>query len=92
MKANSGKCDFICSTNNKVNVIIKNLKKQKKTNSPCKKLSLREKCPNEELFLVIFSCFRADYGNLLSECRKIWARNNSLFGRFSRSVTLLDLT
>ena len=31
MKANSGKCDFICSTNNKVNVIIENLKKQKKT-------------------------------------------------------------
>ena len=30
MKANSGKCDFICSTNNKVNVIIENLKKQKK--------------------------------------------------------------
>ena len=70
MKATSGKCDFICSTNNKVNVIIEN-QKNKKNNSPSKKLSLREKCPNEELFLVIFSCFRADYGNLLSECRKI---------------------
>ena len=89
MKANSGKCDFICSTNDKVNVIIEN---QKNNNSPCKKLSLLEKCPNEELFLVIFSCFRADYGNLLSEYREIRARNNSLFGRFSRSVTLLDLT
>ena len=29
MKANSGKCDFICSTNNKVNVIIENQKKKK---------------------------------------------------------------
>ena len=26
MKANSGKCDFICSTNDKVNVIIENQK------------------------------------------------------------------
>ena len=43
------------------------------------KLSLREKCPNTELFLVLFSCIR-------SECRKIRTRNNSVFGQFSRSI------
>ena len=42
-------------------------------------LSLCEKCPNTELFLVrIF----------LSEYRKIRTRNNSVFGQFSRSVWL----
>ena len=37
--------------------------------------SLREKCPNMELFLV----------RVQSEYRKIRTRNNSVFGQFSRS-------
>ena len=41
-------------------------------------LSLREKCPNTELFLV----------RIQSECRNIRTRNNSVFGHFSRSVLL----
>ena len=38
---------------------------------------LLEKCPNMELFLV----------RIHSEYRKIWTKNNSIFGRFSRSGT-----
>ena len=37
--------------------------------------ALREKCPNMELFLV----------RIQSEYRKIWTRNNSVFGHFSYS-------
>ena len=43
-------------------------------------MTLREKCPNTELFLV-----RIQY-----EYRKIRTRNNSIFGHFSRSVTDLQ--
>ena len=39
-------------------------------------VTLREKCPNTELFLV----------RIQSEYRKIRTRNNSVFGHFSRSV------
>ena len=35
MKANPGKCYFICSTDNKVNIIVEN---KKICNSPCEKL------------------------------------------------------
>ena len=38
---------------------------------------LREKCPNTELFLV----------RIHSEYRKIWTKNNCIFGHFSRSGT-----
>ena len=40
--------------------------------------SLREKCPNTELFLLRIFCIQSDY-------RKIRTRNNSVFGHFSRS-------
>ena len=40
------------------------------------KFALREKCPNTEFFLV----------RIQSEYRKIRTRNNSVFGRFSRSI------
>ena len=56
-------------------------------------LSLRAKCPNTELLLVVFSCIQTEYGDLFrknlrihSECRKIRTRNNSVFGHFSLSV------
>ena len=39
-------------------------------------ITLREKCPNTELFLV----------RIQSEYRKIRTRNNPVFGHFSRSV------
>ena len=39
------------------------------------KNTLREKCPNTELFQV----------RIQSECGKIRTRNNSVFGHFSRS-------
>ena len=50
---------------------------------------MREKCPNTD-FWSVFSCIRTEYGdilnlNILSECRKIRTRKNSLFGHFSRS-------
>ena len=44
------------------------------------RLPLREKCPNTELFLVLIFLY------IQSEYRKIWTRNNSVFGHFSRSV------
>ena len=56
-------------------------------------LSLRAKCPNTELLLVVFSCIQTEYGDLFrknlriqSKCRKIRTRNNSVFGHFSLSV------
>ena len=42
-------------------------------------ISLREKCPNTELFLVLFSCIQSEY-------RKIGTRKTSVFGNFSRSA------
>ena len=39
-------------------------------------LTLRENCPNTELFLV----------RIQSKCRKVRTRNNSVFGHFSPSV------
>ena len=54
-------------------------------------LTLREKCPNTELFLVhIFP--HSDWKvslRIQSECGKIRTRNNSVFGHFSRSVGFL---
>ena len=44
-----------------------------------KNQSLREKCPNTELFLVLIFLYSTEY-------RKIRTRNNSVFGRFSRCV------
>ena len=43
--------------------------------------SLREKCLNTELFLVHISCIWTEYS-------KIRTRNNSVFGKFSRSATV----
>ena len=44
-------------------------------------------------FWSVFSCIRTEYGyvnlRILSEYRKIWTRNNSVFGQFSRSVFLI---
>ena len=57
-------------------------------------LSLREKCPNTELFLVRIFLYmdwiRRFMVNLRiqSKYRKIWTRNNSVFGHFSRSVCI----
>ena len=49
-------------------------------------LSLHEKFSNTELFLVrIFP--HSDWIRIQSECGKIRARNNSLFGHFSRSAS-----
>ena len=47
--------------------------------------SMREKCPNTELFLVRIFGLR-----IQSECRKIRTRNNSVFGHFSRSDTISE--
>ena len=62
------------------------------------RLSLREKFPNTEFFLVrIFRVFGLNTEicgvNLRneSECRKMRTRKNSLFGHLSRSVSCLDL-
>ena len=56
------------------------------------KHSLREKCPNTELFLVrnfLYSGLNTEIYSvnlhIQSEYRKIWTRNNSVFGHFSRS-------
>ena len=43
-------------------------------------LTLREKCPNMELFLV----------RIQAEYRKIRTRNNSVFGHFSRSESYTE--
>ena len=53
-------------------------------------LTLREKCPNTELFLVRVSCIRTKYKDLQnlriqSEYRKIRTRNNYVFGHFPGS-------
>ena len=50
----------------------------------------REKCPNTELFLVRISLYSDWIRNTVSlriksEYRKIWTKNNSVFGHFSRS-------
>ena len=45
----------------------------------------------QSYFWSIFSCIRTEYGDLLriqSEYRKIWTRNNSVFGQFSLSVDI----
>ena len=49
-------------------------------------LLLCEKCPNTEIFLVRISRIRTEFG-------KIRTRKNSVFGQFSRSISLrvLDL-
>ena len=55
-------------------------------------VSLREKCPNTELFLVDMIPYSgwlrrdASYLRIQSECGKIRTRNNSVIGYFSRSV------
>ena len=46
-------------------------------------LTLREKSPNTEFFLVLIF--------LYLECRKIWTRKNYVFGHFSRSVNMKGL-
>ena len=54
-------------------------------------LSLREECPNTELFLTRILLY-SDWVNLCiqSEYRKIRTRNNSVFGHFSRSVCVMS--
>ena len=53
-------------------------------------LTLREKCPNTEFFLVrIFphsQWIRGDTLRIQSKCRKIRTRKRTVFGHFSRSV------
>ena len=55
-------------------------------------VSLREKCPNTDLFLVGMIPYSgwirrdASYLRIQSECGKIRTRNNSVIGHFSRSV------
>ena len=44
----------------------------------------------QSYFWSIFSCIRTECRvnlRIQSECRKIWTRNNSIFGHFSRSAT-----
>ena len=48
---------------------------------PCVTMTLREKCPNTELFLA----------RIQTGYRQIRTRNNSVFRHFSRSVTYLKL-
>ena len=50
--------------------------------------TLREKCPNTELFLVRIFLY-SDCIRIQSEYRKMRIRNNSVFGHFSRSVRQL---
>ena len=57
------------------------------------RMSLREKCPNTEFFLVLFSCMRrlnteihSVNLRIQSEYRKIRTRKNAVFGHFSRRV------
>ena len=58
-----------------------------------KESALRGKCPNVELFLVriflYFGQITEIYGvnlRIQSEYRKIWIRNDTVFGHFSRSA------
>ena len=44
---------------------------------------LREKCPLRNYFWSVFSCIRAEY-------RRIRTRNNSVFGHFSRNVSIAN--
>ena len=58
-------------------------------------VALREKCPNTEFFWPVFSRIRTEYGKIRSlliqsECGKIPARKNSVFGHFSHSVACSD--
>ena len=54
---------------------------------------MHKKCPNRSYFWSTFSCTRTDCRVLLvnlriqSEYIKIRTKNNSVFGRFSLSVT-----
>ena len=55
--------------------------------SPNSQETLREKCPNTELFLVrifLYSDYEVNL-RIQSEYREIRTRNNSVFGQFSRS-------
>ena len=51
----------------------------------------------QSFFWSVFSRIRTEYGDLpvnlriQSVCGKIWIRKNSVFGHFSRSVTLITL-
>ena len=49
-------------------------------------LSLREKCPNTEQFLVRIFPHSEVSLRIQSECRNIRTRNYSVFGHFSRSL------
>ena len=52
-------------------------------------IALREKYPNTELFLVrifLYSDWVRRFLRIQSEYRKIWTRNNSVFGHFPNSV------
>ena len=57
-------------------------------------LLLRKKSPYSELFLSVFSCIRAEYGEILSispysvRMRENTDQNNSEYGHFLRSVYL----
>ena len=61
--------------------------------SLCKRIeSLREKCPNAKLFLVLIfphSDWIRRETSYQSECGKMRTRNNSVFGHFSRSDCLI---
>ena len=66
---------FLLHSESPVHALETQIEKKKQTNVKC---SLREICPNTELFLVRIFLFRTEY-------RKIRTRNNSVFGHFSRS-------
>ena len=79
-------CSVKCSVLNILKLGYCKYKVQKKFQN----VSLGEKCPNTELFLVRIFLY-SDWIwtvslRIQSEYRKIRTRNNSVFGRFSRSV------
>ena len=52
----------------------------------CSKIStLPEKCPNIELFLVLFSCIRTEYGNLQGYFWSVFSLNT---GKYGPEITL----
>ena len=54
----------------------------------CGPITLREKCPNTEFFLLCIFPHSVVSLHIQSECGKIRTRKNSEFGHLSRSVTV----
>ena len=61
--ANTHLEETTCKKRHENNLVIN--KKTKPYGNEREKLTLREKCPNTEFFLVVFSSIRTEYGDLL---------------------------